>query len=131
MPVPLSALEEIRREAALIRRESGALKALLNLSERESADLRKRLAAVEAALTKAEALLETASLNLERSEAALLPLREDLAKLGNELAALKLQAAESNRRLEQSRKTARFWMAAAISAAAVFAAVETGRELVK
>jgi chromosome segregation ATPase len=124
-------LEEIRREAALIRRESNALKALLNLSEGVSADLKRRLALAEAALTKAETLLKEASLNLERSEAALPPLREDLAKLGNELAALKRQAEESNRRLARSRKKARFWMAAAISAAAAFAAVEAGRGLAR
>jgi chromosome segregation ATPase len=129
--MPLSSLEAIRQEAALIRRESNALKALLSLSETELTDSKKRLELVEAALTKAETLLAEASLNLEISEATLLPLQEDLAKLRNELAELKKQAEESNRRLAQSQKQARFWMTVAISAAAAFAAVEIGRVLVK
>jgi septal ring factor EnvC (AmiA/AmiB activator) len=129
--MPLSALETIREEAALIRRESSALKALLSLSETESAVLENRLNQVEADLTRAEALLTEASLNLETSEAALLPLQEDLEKLGNELTELKKQAEESNRRLALSQKKGRFWMTAAISLAVTFAAVELGRILVK
>jgi chromosome segregation ATPase len=129
--VPLSALEEIRQEAALIRRESSALKALLSLSEAESTNLKKRLSLVEMELTKSETLLREASLNLAQSEAALIPLQQDLAKLKNELAELKKQAIESNRRLAQSQKQARFWMAAAISVAAAFAVVEIGRGVIK
>ena len=129
--MPLSALETIRREAALIRRESSALKALLTLSEAESTDLKKRLTLVEADLTKAEALLREASLNLEQSEAALIPLQNDLGKLRNELTELKKQVEELNRRLAQSKKRERAWIAAAVSLAVTFAAVEIGRELLK
>jgi chromosome segregation ATPase len=131
LSVPVSLLEEIRKEAALIRRESSALGALLSLQESESAALRSRLAEVEAALSEAESLLREASLSLEKSEAALIPLREELGKLGNELAVLRKQAEESNRRLTRSARGEKFWRAAAISAAAVFAAVEIGRILIK
>jgi len=129
--VPLSMLENLRQEAALIRKESAALKNLLALSMKDLTDLRNRLARVETALSRAEALLAEASLNLEQSEAALLLLREDLAKLGIELAELKKQACESNRRFQQLQKEKRFWKIAAISVAAVFTVVEVGRGLAK
>jgi chromosome segregation ATPase len=124
-------LEGIRAEAALIRRESNALRALLNLQEHESTGLRSRLAEAEAALSEAGNLLGEASLSLERSEAALILLQEELGRLKSELAALRKQAAESNRRLTRSARREKLWRAAAISAAAAFAAVEIGRVLIK
>jgi chromosome segregation ATPase len=131
-------LEGIRREASLIRAESAALRILLETSGRESAGLRNRLREVEIALSEAEAalseagsLLGEASLSLGKSEAALIPLREELGKLKSELGVLREQAVESNRRLTRSTRGERFWMAAALSVAAVFAAVEIGRVLIK
>jgi chromosome segregation ATPase len=130
-PAPAAVLEEIRAEAALIRRESNALGTLLSLLESESAESRNRLGEVEAALSEAETLLAAASLSLEKSEAALIPLREELGKLRNELAALKRQAVESNRRLTRSTRGEKFWRAAAISVALAFAGVELWRGLRK
>jgi chromosome segregation ATPase len=124
-------LEEIRAEAALIRRESNALLGLLNLQENESKGLRIRLEEAGAALNEAGKSLEEASRSLEKSEAALLPLREELGRLRSELAALRKEAAESRKRLTRSTRREKFWMIAAISAAAAFAAVETGRALRK
>jgi chromosome segregation ATPase len=129
--VSVSLLEEIRREASLIRTESAALRILLETLGRESAGLRSRLGEVEAALSEAGSLLDEASLSLEKSEAALMPLREELGKLRSELSVLREQAIESNRRLTRSTRGERFWKAAAISVAAVFAAVEIGRILIK
>jgi SMC interacting uncharacterized protein involved in chromosome segregation len=129
--VPVSALEEIRAEAALIRRESIALRELLMILETGSAELKGRLEKVETALTEAETLLRGASLSLEKSEAELIPLRGELGKLGNELAELKKAAVESNRRLRQSERTVKFWKIAAISVGLAFAAVEIGRGFIK
>ena len=124
-------LEEIRAEALLIRRESTALRALLNLQENELKGLRSRLTEVETALSGADRLLGEVSRSLEKSEADLIPLREELGRLRSELSVLRDQAVESNRRLTRSTRRERFWMAAAISVAAVFAAVEIGRVFIE
>jgi chromosome segregation ATPase len=124
-------LERIRAEAALIRRESNALKILLNLQEDESRDLRNRLTEAGRDLIEAENSLREASLLLGQSEAALIPLQEELGRLKNELAVLRKDAAESNRRLTRSTRRERFWKIAAISVTAAFAAVEIGRVLRK
>jgi hypothetical protein len=54
-----------------------------------------------------------------------------LRKLKDELGALRKQAEESNRRLTQSEKRKKFWMAAAVISFAALFLVEGGRLLIK
>lgn len=129
--VPVSTLEDLQREASLIRSESAALRILLQTLGIESAESRSQLAQAEARLNEAETLLRTASLSLEKSEADLIPLQEELGKLRTGLAELRKQAEESNRRLLNSEKQTGFWRTVAIISIVTFALVEGGRLLIK
>lgn len=112
IPVRAELLEEVRKEAALIREESQKLKTLLMLSEADCLSLQSQLMTVEQELI-------IVSQRLEQSGEDLIQLQQDLMRLKYELTALKRAAEESNSLLKKSKREARTWQVIAISGLAL------------